>query len=87
MYLCMCGYGEAWIKFTSVLLNSPSLIRSIFQEAQVFIGAEKLEDVTEERIRTELNKALAQVPAQWVRRSSRSADKEELVVSFLQYHF
>lgn len=51
----------------------------------MFIGAEKVEDVTEEKIRAELSKAQAQAPTQWVRRSSRSADKEELVVSLLQH--
>lgn len=51
----------------------------------MFIGAEKVEDVTEERIRAELSKVQAQAPTQWVRRSSRSTDKEELVVSLLQY--
>ena len=51
----------------------------------MFMGAEKVEDVTEEKIRAELGKAQANAPAQWVRRSSRSADKEELVVSLLQY--
>lgn len=51
----------------------------------MFIGAEKMEDVTEEKIRAELSKAQAQAPTQWARRSSRSADKEELVVSHLQY--
>lgn len=51
----------------------------------MFIGAENMEDVTEEKIRGELSKAQAQAPTQWVRRSSRSADKEELVVSHLQY--
>uniref|UniRef100_A0A3Q1AWY8 Uncharacterized protein n=1 Tax=Amphiprion ocellaris TaxID=80972 RepID=A0A3Q1AWY8_AMPOC len=39
----------------------------------------KVEDVTEEKIRAELSKAQAQTPTQWVRRSSRSADKEEIV--------
>lgn len=56
----------------------------MFQEAHAFISAEKVEDVTEERIRAELSKAQAHTPTQWVRRSSRSADKEELVVSLLQ---
>lgn len=51
----------------------------------MFISAEKIEDVTEEKIRAELSKAQSQTPAQWVRRSSRSADKEELVVSLLHY--
>lgn len=51
----------------------------------MFIGAEKVEDVTEERIRAELSKAQAHTPTQWVRRSSRSANKEELVVSQMQY--
>ncbi|XP_030273910.1 drebrin-like protein A isoform X2 [Sparus aurata] len=54
-------------------------IKSFFKEAHVFIGAEKVEDVTEEKIRAELGKAQAHTPAQYVRRSSRSADKEELV--------
>lgn len=42
-----------------------------------------MEDVTEEKIRAELSKA--QAPTQWAKRSARSADKEELVVSHLQY--
>lgn len=54
-------------------------IKSFFKEAHSFIGAEKVEDVTEEKIRAELSKAQAQTPTQWVRRSSRSTDKEELV--------
>ncbi|KAE8292301.1 Drebrin-like protein [Larimichthys crocea] len=54
-------------------------IKNFFKEAHVFIGAEKVEDVTEERIRAELSKVQAQAPTQWVRRSSRSTDKEELV--------
>lgn len=57
----------------------------MFQEAHAFISAEKSEDVTEERVRAELSKAQTQAPMQWVRRSSRSTDKEEIVVSFLQY--
>ncbi|TKS78848.1 Drebrin-like protein A [Collichthys lucidus] len=54
-------------------------IKNFFKEAHVFIGAEKVEDVTEERITAELSKVQAQAPTQWVRRSSRSTDKEELV--------
>ncbi|XP_041793139.1 drebrin-like protein A [Chelmon rostratus] len=54
-------------------------IKNFFKEAHVFISAEKVEDVTEEKIRAELSKAQAHTPAQWVRKSSRSADKEELV--------
>ncbi len=57
----------------------------MFQEAHAFVSAEKVEDVTEEKIRAELSKAQAHTPTQWVRRSSRSADKEEIVVSLLQY--
>lgn len=66
-----------------VYLPSPYFhyIPSMFQEAHVFISAEKVEDVTEEKIRAELSKAHAHAPTQWVRRSSRSADKEEIVVS------
>lgn len=51
----------------------------------MFMTAENVEDVTEEKIRAELCKANAQPPSQWVRRSSRSAEKEELVVRALQY--
>ncbi|CAB1417999.1 unnamed protein product, partial [Pleuronectes platessa] len=54
-------------------------IKSFFKEAHVFISAEKAEDVTEEKIRAELAKTQANAPAQWARRSSRSADKEDLV--------
>ncbi|XP_070821441.1 drebrin [Chaetodon trifascialis] len=54
-------------------------IKHFFKEAHVFISAEKVEDVTEEKIRAELSKAQAHTPAQWVRRSSRATDKEELV--------
>ena len=57
----------------------------MFQEVNAFISAEKVEDVTEEKIKAELSKVLAQAPSQWVRRSSRSANKEEVVVSLLQY--
>ncbi|XP_043967400.1 drebrin-like protein A isoform X2 [Gambusia affinis] len=54
-------------------------IKHFFKEAHAFISAEKPEDVTEDRIRAELSKTQTQAPTQWVRRSSRSADKEELV--------
>ncbi|XP_068560024.1 drebrin [Cebidichthys violaceus] len=54
-------------------------IKNFFKEAHAFISAEKVEDVTEEKIRAELGKAQAHTPTQWVRRSSRFADKEELV--------
>uniref|UniRef100_A0A3Q3EMG9 Si:dkey-40c11.2 n=1 Tax=Labrus bergylta TaxID=56723 RepID=A0A3Q3EMG9_9LABR len=54
-------------------------IRNFFKEAQAFFSAEKVEDVTDEKVKEELSKAQAQTPAQWVRRSSRSADKEEIV--------
>lgn len=56
----------------------------MFQEAAVFISAEKMEDVTEEKIRAELHKTSAHASSQWVRRSSRSTDKDEIVVR-LQY--
>ncbi|MEQ2278008.1 hypothetical protein XENORESO_011027, partial [Xenotaenia resolanae] len=49
-------------------------------EAHAFINVEKPEDVTEERVRAELSKTQTQAPTQWVRRrSSKSADKEEIV--------
>ncbi|KAM8886555.1 uncharacterized protein AB9W97_013591 isoform 3-T3 [Spinachia spinachia] len=54
-------------------------IKSFFKEAHAFITAEKVEDVTEEKMRLELSKAQAQAPTQLVRKSCRSADKEELV--------
>ncbi|TWW60031.1 drebrin-like protein isoform X2 [Takifugu flavidus] len=54
-------------------------IKNFFKEAHMFMTAENVEDVTEEKIRAELCKAQAQAPSQWVRRSSRSAEKEELV--------
>ncbi|KAM6944029.1 uncharacterized protein PEZ65_001954 [Lycodopsis pacificus] len=54
-------------------------IKNFFKEAHAFIRAEKVEDVIEEKITAELGKAQAHTPTQWVRRSSRSADKEELV--------
>ncbi|XP_027889643.1 drebrin-like protein A isoform X2 [Xiphophorus couchianus] len=54
-------------------------IKHFFKEAHAFISAEKPEDVTEDRVRAELSKTQTQAPTQWVRRSSRSADKEELV--------
>lgn len=92
MWLFVCGCSTACnggVKSYRLLsLSLPSLshtLLSIFQEAHVFIGAEKMEDVTEERIRAELSNAQAHAPTQWVRRSSRSANKEELVVSQMQY--
>lgn len=57
----------------------------MFQEAHVFISAAKVDDVTEENIRAELSKTQAHAPSQWARKSSRSADKEDIVVSFRQY--
>lgn len=54
-------------------------IKNFFKEANAFISAEKVGDVTEEKIRAEFNKAPAHTPTHWVRRSSRSAEKEELV--------
>lgn len=47
----------------------------------MFMSADKVEDVTEERIRAELNKAQANSSSQWARRTSRSSSREELVVS------
>ncbi|XP_070760972.1 drebrin-like protein A isoform X2 [Enoplosus armatus] len=54
-------------------------IKSFFKEAHAFISAEKVDDVTEEKVKAELSKAQAQTSTQWVRRSSRSAEKEEIV--------
>ncbi|XP_068422977.1 drebrin-like protein A [Clinocottus analis] len=92
--LCKVGSGEtggprialiSWVgqnvddfRRTECASHIPA-IKSFFKEAHAFISAEKVEDVTEETIRAELSKAQAHTPTQWVRRSSRSADKEELV--------
>ncbi|XP_024864264.1 drebrin-like protein A isoform X2 [Kryptolebias marmoratus] len=57
-------------------------IRNFFKEAHAFISAEKLEDVTEEKLRAELNKAQTHAPTQWVRRSSRSTDKEGIGTNY-----
>ncbi|XP_029018281.1 drebrin isoform X2 [Betta splendens] len=54
-------------------------IKSFFKEAAVFINAEKVEDVTEEKIRSELLRTSAHASSQWARRSSRSVDNEEIV--------
>uniref|UniRef100_A0A1A8RTB3 Uncharacterized protein n=1 Tax=Nothobranchius rachovii TaxID=451742 RepID=A0A1A8RTB3_9TELE len=54
-------------------------IKNFFKEAHAFVGAEKPEDVTEEKIKAELSKAQAPAPTEWVRRSSKSAEKEEIV--------
>ncbi|KAF3695899.1 Drebrin Developmentally-regulated brain protein [Channa argus] len=54
-------------------------IKNFFKEAQVFISTENVEDVTEEKIRAELSKTSAHVSSQWARKSSRSADSEDIV--------
>lgn len=59
--------------------NHIPAIKNFFKEAQVFLTAEKPEEVTEERIRAELSKAHANASTQWLRRSSRSMDREDLV--------
>ncbi|KAM6964842.1 drebrin [Aplochiton taeniatus] len=61
---------------TECATHVPS-IRNFFKEAQVFLSADVTEDVTEEKISTELSKV--QPPAERARRSSRSVDKEETV--------
>ncbi|GLD68247.1 drebrin-like protein [Lates japonicus] len=92
--LCKVGSGEtgglriamiSWVgqkvddyRRTECATHIPA-IKNFFKEAHVFISAEKVEDVTDEKIRAELSKAHAHAPTQWVRRSSRSADKEEIV--------
>ncbi|KAM3610423.1 uncharacterized protein V6R79_003956 [Siganus canaliculatus] len=55
------------------------VIKNFFKEAHVFISAEKVEDVTEEKIKAELSKAQTSAPTQFVRRSSRSAEKDDIV--------
>lgn len=54
-------------------------VKHFFKEAHAFISAVKPEDVTEDRVKAELSKTQTQAPTQWVRRSSRSSDKEEIV--------
>ncbi|XP_071756504.1 uncharacterized protein LOC139912569 [Centroberyx gerrardi] len=54
-------------------------IKNFFKEVQAFISAETVEDVTEEKIAAELSKVQARAPAERVRRSSRSVEKEETV--------
>ncbi|KAM4616561.1 uncharacterized protein ACJ7VT_009413 [Polymixia lowei] len=54
-------------------------IKNFFKEVHVFVAAEKAEDVTEEKIRAELSKVQVRVPAERVRRSSKSAEKEDMV--------
>uniref|UniRef100_A0AAQ6IFC9 Drebrin n=1 Tax=Anabas testudineus TaxID=64144 RepID=A0AAQ6IFC9_ANATE len=54
-------------------------IKNFFKEAHVFMKAEEAEDVTEEKLRAELSKISAHASSQWARRSSRSADKEDIV--------
>ncbi|XP_029365732.1 drebrin-like protein [Echeneis naucrates] len=92
--LCKVGSGETgglriaminWVgpnvddyRKTECASHVPA-IKGFFKEAHVFMSAEKAEDVTEEKLRAELGKAHAHAPTQWVRKSSRSADKEELV--------
>ncbi|KAG7488969.1 drebrin A [Solea senegalensis] len=92
--LCKVGSGETgglriamiiWVgqnvddyRRTECASHVPA-IKSFFKEAHVFMSAEKVEDVTEEKIRAELGKAHGQDSSQWARRSSRSSDKEEKV--------
>lgn len=83
-YFCVLISWLNVCKATIFFVFKPALT-FIFQEAHMFMTAESVEDVTEEKIRAELCKAKAQAPSQWVRRSSRSAEKEELVVRSLQY--
>ncbi|KAM9859013.1 uncharacterized protein ACBR49_000123 isoform 2-T2 [Aulostomus maculatus] len=54
-------------------------IKNFFKEAHAFISAAKVDDVTEEKIRAELSKTQAHGPPQWVRRSSKSVEREDIV--------
>ncbi|KAM3867564.1 uncharacterized protein ACN63O_007231 [Diretmus argenteus] len=54
-------------------------IKNFFKEAHVFITADKVDDVTEEKILAELSKVQVRAPMERVRRSSRSVEKEETV--------
>lgn len=51
----------------------------------MFLAAQRMEDLTEEKVTDELSKTQAHALTQRPRRTSRSTDKEELVVSCLQY--
>ncbi|KAJ3582809.1 hypothetical protein NHX12_000216, partial [Muraenolepis orangiensis] len=55
-------------------------------ESHVFINAEKVDEVTEEVIAGEHSKVQARAPMERVRRSSRSAEKEETVVQQQRDH-
>lgn len=59
--------------------NHIPAIKNFFKEAQVFLTAQMQEEVTEERIRAELSKAHTNTSTQWLRRSSKSMDREDLV--------
>ncbi|XP_034025966.1 drebrin isoform X2 [Thalassophryne amazonica] len=76
----ICWVGQNVDEFRKAeCCNHLSAVKNFFKEAHAFIRAEKVEDVTEERIKAELSKAQASAPTHWIRRSSRSADKEEIV--------
>lgn len=89
MQLSKLNFVCVFVCWFSAVCKAPVLflytLPSLFQEAHMFMTAENVEDVTEEKMRAELCKAQAQAPSQWVRRSSRSAEKEELVVRYMQY--
>ncbi|XP_072288758.1 drebrin-like protein isoform X3 [Eucyclogobius newberryi] len=55
-------------------------IKNFFKEVNVFLNAEKSEEVTEERIKAELSKAHTNASTQWLRRSSQSSmDRKDIV--------
>ncbi|XP_076015890.1 uncharacterized protein LOC143008155 [Genypterus blacodes] len=92
--LCRLGGGDAgspriamiiWVgqdvddyRRTECASHVPA-IKHFFKEAHAFISAEKVEDVTEEKITAELSKAQARAPGDWAKRRSRSVDTEEKV--------
>uniref|UniRef100_A0A8C8IEW9 Drebrin n=1 Tax=Oncorhynchus tshawytscha TaxID=74940 RepID=A0A8C8IEW9_ONCTS len=74
--ICWVGPNVDEYRRTECASHVPA-IKAFFKEAHVFISAESTEDVTEEKIGTELSKVRPQT--EHVRRSSRSKDKEETV--------
>nr|XP_046205971.1 drebrin-like [Oncorhynchus gorbuscha] len=74
--ICWVGPNVDEYRRTECASHVPA-IKAFFKEAHVFISAESTEDVTEEKIGTEISKVRPQT--EHVRRSSRSKDKEETV--------
>ncbi|KAJ8006177.1 hypothetical protein DPEC_G00125530 [Dallia pectoralis] len=74
--ICWVGPNVDDYRRTECASHVPA-IKAFFKESYVFISAESVEDVTEEKIGVELSKV--RPPTEHVRRSSRSKDDEETV--------